>query len=99
MKTAIRQLIVNCLRNAQFDFGSCTLPCNDDWFENLLPPTQFEFYQRIANLPGALGGYSPQFENGCKRFGRGVLDFAGRIGVGGLDADMPGKLQNGFLDF
>jgi hypothetical protein len=50
----------------------------------------------IANLPRIVSGDAPQFQDGRQRFRRGVLPFAGGIGVGGLDADKSGKPMNGF---
>ena len=56
------------------------------------------FYKCVANLPVSAGSYSPKFEDGYEHLWGGVLRFAGRVDIGGLDAEMAGKLQNGFLD-
>jgi hypothetical protein len=85
--------------NAQFDFRGLAVPCNGNGLNDCSPAAQFTFCQRIANLLGRIGGNSGQFENRGKCFRRGVLNFASRIGVGGLYPDMPCKLQNGFFDF
>jgi hypothetical protein len=96
---ALRRLMLVGRGNAQFDFRRLFVPCNGNGLNDCSPSAQFRFYQRIANLLGSIGGNSGQFENGGECFRRGVLDFASRIGVGALYADMPCKLQNGFLDF
>jgi hypothetical protein len=96
---ALRRLMLVGRRNAQFDFCGLAVPRNCNGLKDCSPSAQFTFYQRIANLPGSIGGNSGQFENRGECFRRGVLDFASGIGVGGLYADMPCKLQNGFLDF
>lgn len=37
MKTAVCQLLLICFRNAQFDFGSGTIPCDDYRLDDFLP--------------------------------------------------------------
>jgi hypothetical protein len=57
------------------------------------------FDKSVADCSWSIGGNSPDFEKGSNRLRGGVLEFASRIGVRGLYADVAGKLQNGLLKF
>jgi hypothetical protein len=98
MKTAVRQFILICRRNAQFDFPSAAIPCDEHGFESLLPVTQFGINQSVADFARSAGSYAPEFEQRGERFRRGMLLFAGRIQVRSLDADASGQLINGLLE-
>src|SRR5882762_221491 len=58
LKSAVRQLLLICFRNAQFDFGSGAFPCDNDWIENSLPAIQLALCQCVANFAGSAGAYS-----------------------------------------